>query len=561
MSAGVKEAHQYAIDVVGGEIVACKYIKQACQRYLDDLETAEERGFYFDKDEAQAICDFYPLFTRHIKGPLAGQPILLEPWQAFGLVNIFGWKHTDTNLRRFRTVYEEVARKNAKSTKVSGVGLYLAGFDDEGGAEVYSCATTKDQARIVFNDARHMVQASPELRRVFGVYRNNIHTKTGASKFEPLSSDANTLDGLNVHGGLIDEVHAHKTREVWDVIETATGSRLQSILYGISTAGSNKMGICYELRTYAAKILDGIVEDDTFFALIYTLDEDDDWQDETNWIKANPNLGVSKNLDDMQRLAKKAKEMPTARANFLTKHLNVWVNSANSWMNMEKWDKCRGIAPDEELANMPCWIGLDLANKLDIAAMVMVFVDANQNLHVKCHFYLPEEQIEVKSRTIGNMYQSWADSGYLTLTPGNVIDHDYIEEDIRAVCSEYDVQEIAFDPWGGTQLSIALERDGFEMVEVGQTVKNLSEAMKETEANVFAGRLHHGDNPVLNWMASNIEVTVDRNENIFPRKADDHADNKIDGMVALFMATLRIIGQNENPLSPWEQEGYTVAGD
>lgn len=538
MSAGVPEATNYAKEVVSGEIVACQYIKLACQRFLDDLEHGHERGLYFDENDAQLACDFFPLFCRHIKGVWAGTPIILEPWQAFSVINIFGWKVKATGKRRFKTAYEEVARKNAKSTKTSGIGLYLTGFDGEGGAEVYSAATTKDQARIVFNDAREMVRKSPYLQRIFGIYRNNIHTKNDPSKFEPLSADANTLDGLNVHGGLIDELHAHKTREVYDVIETATGSRSQSLLYSITTAGTNKLGICYEIRTYATKVLEGIVEDDTFFALIFTLDKGDDCWDEANWIKANPNLGISKSLDDMRRLAKKAKEMPTARNNFLTKHLNVWVNTADAWMNMQKWDACLPVATQNELEQMPCWIGLDLANKLDIAALVIVFKNGAE-FHLNCKFYLPEETVEMKAQTIGTMYRAWAEADYLTLTPGNVIDHDYIESDIKSIVERFNVQEVCYDPWGGTQLAVSLASEGYQMVEVPQTVKHLSEAMKECEALVFSQRLHHGDNPVLNWMASNITAQEDRNENIFPRK--EHADNKIDGMTALFTALSRII--------------------
>lgn len=537
MSAGVKEAVQYADDIVHGRIVACKWIQLACKRFFNDLDTAESRGLFFDSEAAQLACDFFPLFCRHIKGVWAGKPIELEAWQAFGVINLFGWKHIDSGKRRFRTAYEEVARKNAKSTKTSGIGLYLTGFDDEGGAEVYSAATTKDQAKIVFNDAREMVKKSPYLQRVFGIYRNNIHTKTDPSKFEPLSADANTLDGLNVHGGLIDELHAHKTRDVYDVIETATGSRSQALLYSITTAGSNKLGICYEIRTYATKVLEGLVEDDTFFALIYTLDEGDDHWDEANWIKANPNLGVSKSLEDMRRLAKKAREMPTARNNFLTKHLNIWVNTAESWMNMQKWEECPAI--DVELEGLPCFVGLDLANKLDIAAMMLLFKGGEGQIYIKSFFYLPEETIAVKASTIGKMYQAWVDSGHLIATVGDVIDHDYIEEDLKKICDQYNVQEICFDPWGGTQLAVSMMNEGYPMVEVPQTVKHLSEAMKETEALVYSKKLHHGDHPVLNWMASNVTAQEDRNENVFPRK--EHADNKIDGMTAIFTALSRII--------------------
>jgi len=545
MSAGVKEGHQYALDVVAGDIVAGKWINFACQRYLSDLE---RNDIYFDSEAAQHHLDFYPMFCVHVKGALELKPIELEPWQAFGLMNIFGWMRLD-GLRRFRTVYEEVARKNAKSTKLSGVGLYMLGFDSEGGAEIYSAATTRDQAKIVFEDAKLMAQKSPYLKKAFGFHKTNIHVINTASKFEPLSADADTLDGKNVHCGLIDEIHAHKKRDVWDVVETATGAREQPLMYGITTAGSNKQGICYELREYLCKVLDPSLDivDDSIFGLVYTLDTDDDWTDESAWIKANPNLGISKKWDDMRRLARKAKEMPSARNNFLTKHLNIWVNAASSWMDMQKWDKQPPALSDDELLPLACYVGLDLANKLDIAAALALFVDSNGHGHLKCKFYLPEEAINIKARSIGTMYQTWADDGYLTLTPGNIIDHDYIEDDLRAWLTEYDVQEIGFDPWGSTQLATHLAEDGAPMVEVPQTVKNLSEAMKEVEAMVIAGKLHHGDNPVLNWMASNVTAKEDKNENIFPNK--EHKDNKIDGMIALFIAISRVLRHSGDQLN------------
>ncbi len=550
MTATVADALQYAKDVTESKIVACKWVRLACQRHLNDLERGGDRGLWFDDEAAQHALDFYQ-FTTHVKGALAGEAIHLEPWQAFIIASIFGWKRED-GLRRFRTAYNEVARKNAKSTLSSGIGLYMTGFDGEGGAEVYSCATTRDQARIVFNDAKVMADRSPILKRLFGTTKLNIHVVPTASKFEPLSSDANNLDGLNVHCGIVDELHAHKTREVWDVIETATGAREQPLLFAITTAGFNKQGICYEVREYGCKVLEGVVEDDSFFAIIYTLDDGDDWQDESCWIKANPNLGISVKWDDIRRLAKKAKEMPTARNNFLTKRLNVWVNTATAWMDMEKWDRCPAVASDEVLQQTPCWIGMDLANKLDVAALIMAFPLDDGQLHLKSWFWLPEDAINIKSRSIGNMYQSWSESGYLTLTEGAVIDHDRIEDEIRAILSEYEVQELGFDPWGSTQMANHLAAEGAPMVEVPQTVKNLSEAMKEVEAMVIAGKLHHGDNPVLNWMASNVTAKVDKNENVFPNK--EHPDNKIDGMVALFTAVSRILRHREDGL--FVSEGF-----
>ena len=525
---------QYADDVLAGKVVACKWTKLACQRFIDDLSSED---YIFDRSAAERPLNFFPDFVRHVKGKLAGQPYILSDWESFIIINIFGFKNHDGN-RRFRTAYIEVARKNSKSTFCSGIGLYMTAFDSEGGAEVYSAATTRDQARIVFGDARTMINKSAPLKKVFGVHKLNIHHIKSASKFEPLSSDADTLDGLNVSCGILDEVHAHKTREVWDVIETATGAREQPLLLAITTAGSNKLGIGYEQREYVTKILGGIAIDDTYFGIIFTLDEGDDPFDEANWPKANPNLGRSKKLNDMQRLARKAREMPAALNNFLTKHLNIWVNAAVAWLDMLKWDKLKAREKDEALTKMPCYIGLDLANKLDVAALVAAFVDGDK-IHFLCKFYLPENQIYNKSRNIGNMYDTWAKQGYLTLTDGDVIDHDYIADDLREMLTKYDVQAVGFDPWGSTQLAIKLEAEGAPMAEIPQTVKNLSEAMKEVEAKVVSGKLCKDKNPVMDWMASNIVVKLDKNENYFPNK--EHQDNKIDGMVALFMAVNRII--------------------
>ncbi|WP_161583931.1 terminase large subunit domain-containing protein [Cronobacter malonaticus] len=347
--AKVADGIRYAERVVAGEIIACEYVRLACQRFLDDLQNGEARGIFFSEPRAQHILNFYK-FIPHVKGAQAGQPIALMDWHVFILINIYGFviplvdeethkvvlrndgSGRPVMVRRFRTAYNEVARKNAKSTLSSGVGLYMTGADGEGGAEVYSAATTRDQARIVFEDAKNMVKkAKSTLGRLFEFNKLAIYQEQSASKFEPLSSDANNLDGLNIHCGIVDELHAHKTRDVWDVLETATGARLQSLLFGITTAGFNKEGICYELRDYAIKVLrgfnsevEGAVKDDTFFAIIYTLDDGDDPFDETVWQKANPGLGICKRWDDLRRLAKKAKEQVCdTDIRFIRKHFNV----------------------------------------------------------------------------------------------------------------------------------------------------------------------------------------------------------------------------------------------
>ncbi|MDH2121653.1 terminase large subunit [Pantoea brenneri] len=553
--ATVQAGIQYAECVLSGEIVAGELVRLACQRFLNDLEHGPERGIYFSEDRAQHILDFYN-FVPHVKGALAGKPIELMPWHVFILINIFGFvvplidemtgrtvldEDGDTIMvRRFRTAYDEVARKNAKSTLSSGIGLYMTGADGEGGAEVYSAATTRDQARIVFDDAKNMIKKAPRtLGRLFGHVKLNIHQERSASKFEPLSSDANNLDGLNIHCGIVDELHAHRTRDVWDVLETATGARLQSLLFAITTAGTNKDGICYEQRDYAIKVLRGVVEDDTYFALIYTLDEGDDPFDEANWPKANPGLGVCKRWDDMRRLAKKAKEQVAARPNFFTKHLNIWVTAESAWMDMDRWAKCEGLPESDKLNSWPVWVGIDLANKIDICAAAKTWLSPEGHTYSAYKFWIPEGRLVTAPNHISELYRKWSDAGHLELTDGDVIDHAYIKAEVEAWVKGEDLREIAFDPWSATQFSLALAEEGLPMVEVAQTVKNLSESMKTVQADIYGGKFHHDGNPVMTWMMSNVTVKPDKNDNVFPNKSTP--ENKIDGPVALFTAKSRLI--------------------
>ena len=534
----VQQGIDYAKAVVSGDVISCRFVFQACQRFLVDLQNAHERGLTFDTKAAQHILNWYRLVP-YIQGEQAGQPIELMDWHVFILINLFGWKRAD-GYRRFRTAYIEVGRKNAKSTLSSGIGLYMAFADMEQGAEVYSAATTREQAKIVFETSQQMVRRSPALRKIFKVSRDHIRQMAMGTKFEPLSSDAKTLDGLNIHCGIVDEIHAHRTREVWDVLETATGSRKQPLMLGITTAGFNKEGIAYELRDYVSKILspDG-VDDDSVFGVIYTLDEDDDPWDESVWKKANPGLGVCKEWDDLQRLAKKAQEQVQARVNFLTKHMNIWVSSSLSWMDMKRWSQCPERLPESAIRRFPCWLGVDLANKIDIAAAIAIFKDETGPIHLDCRFWLPEVALEKAPKSIRHLYQAWAEAGFITVCPGEVIDHYQISNDIECWLNGTDLKEVAFDPWSAAQWANDMQNRGFELVEVGQSVKNLSEAMKEAERLVYAKLLHHGNNPVMDWMMSNVVAKIDHNENLFPRK--EQRENKIDGPTALFTGLNRVI--------------------
>ena len=458
-------ANGYIDDVLAGRIVACKWVKLACRRQRDDLARAEagtaDFPYRFDIDAASRICQFVELLP-HIKGKWARtrQRIVLEPWQIFVLSTVFGWLHVDTGLRRYRRAYEEVARKNAKSTKSCGVALYLFAADGEPGAEGYSAATTRDQAKIVFDDAKAMALREPEMCRTLGieVLQHQMLVPDDASKFTPLSAEGSTLDGLNVHGGVIDELHAHKTRAVFDVIDSATGARDQSLLWMITTAGSDRTGICYEQRTHVTKILERIVEDESFFGIIFTIDDGDDWADPACWAKANPNYGVSVLADDMESACRKALSMPSAVGNFLTKRLNVWVNADSAWMDMRAWDVCANRdLRIEDFYGQRCYVALDLASKVDIAAKIRLFPPSGDRRKwaIFGTYYLPERAVE---NAHNSQYDGWRRSGLLSVTDGEVTDFDLIEDGVREDCALFDVVEVPFDPFQATQLSVICSR-------------------------------------------------------------------------------------------------------
>ena len=306
-------------------------------------------------------------------------------------------------------------------------------------------------------------------------------------------------------------------------------ARSQPLLVGITTAGSNFDGICYEQRDYASKILEGTISDDSYFSVIYTLDKADDPWDEANWVKANPALDICKKRDDMQRLAKKAQEQTSARNTFLTKHLNMWVQSAEAWLDLQRWQACTTSPPTEKY---PVWVGVDLSNKIDFSAVVKLW-RTHEGYTVDARFWLPENRLDTVSKTYSQLYKQWADDGYLTLTPGEVVDHSVIQDELIAWLQGELLQEIGYDPWSATQFALALHDEGLPMVEVPQTVKNLSEAMKSVEVGVLCQTLCHTDNPVLTWMMGNVLTKVDHNGNLFPRK--ESAEKKIDGAVALLL--------------------------
>ena len=530
---------QYIQNVISGEQVACKWLRLAVDRHSHDLATGAEQGLWFDKEAGTHVVDFFQ-FLKHSKGEWAGQTVTLEPWQMFALWVLFGWKRAD-GLRRFRTAYMEVARKNGKSTLASGVGLYLLDADGEPGAEVYSAATKRAQAQITHAEATRMVKASPFLRRRIRAFRDNLHIPDTAAKFEPLGRDADSMDGLNIHGAIIDEVHAHKTRDVWDVLETATGSRRQPLLFGITTAGFDRQSLCWDLHEYTEKVLQGVIRDDTFFGLIFSIDEGDDWQSPGVWAKANPNIGVSVKPDDLERKADKAKEMPSALNSFLRLHLNVWTQSETKWLDLEHWRACGGAVDTEGLRGRSCYGGLDLSSTTDISALVLVFppLADEDPYQVLCRFWIPEDNMRLRSKRDRVPYDVWTRQGLIATTPGNVIDYDFIVAEVDELAQKYDIAEIAFDRWGATRIYQKLEDARMTMVQFGQGFASMSPPMKELEKIVLSGQLAHGGNQVLTWMADNLVAREDPAGNIKPDK--EKSVERIDGMVALIMGLDRAI--------------------
>ena len=535
-------AAKYARDVVAGKIVASKFVKQACKRQIEDVKrfSGKNSPFYFDQTVASKPCKFIELLP-HIKGPKAGQPIMLEPWQIFILTTIYGWLNQHGS-RRFRRVYIEVPRGNGKSALSSGVGLFMLCADGEGGAEVYSFATTRDQAKIVFGDAQQMARRTSGLKTYFGVEVNahNINVIKTASKFEALSAEGSTLDGLNTHFACIDELHAHKTRAVYDVVETSIGKRAQSLLWVITTAGSNRAGICYEVRGFVLKVLGGGAVDESQFGIVYGLDDGDDWASESSLVKANPNWGVSVMPDVLIALQAKAMSMASAANNFRTKHLNDWVNADTAWMDMRAWDSCADKTLDpSQFEGERAIISLDLASKVDIAAKITLHervIEGKTHYYCFGQYYLPKDTVEQGQNS---QYQGWENEGLLTVTQGAVIDFELIEDDLLSECSRYDVAEVPYDPFQATQLSTRMMAQGVPMVEMRPTVLNFSEPMKQLGALVLQRRLHHNGDPVLGWMMSNVVCHVDAKDNIYPRK--ERPENKIDGAVALIMALGRAL--------------------
>lgn len=544
-------AHKYAVAATSGELVVCELVKLSCRRYLDDLVYAADRGLYFDEKSALRAIRFIEKL-KHTKGEWAGQSFTLEPWQQFIVWNIFGWKRAD-GTRRYRNAYTEVSRKNGKTALSSGIGSYMLFADGEARAEVYSAATTRKQAEICFDEAVAAVRATT-LRSRIKIFRNAmVHEVTG-SKFAPLSSDYDTLDGLNPSCAIIDEFHAHKDSGIYDVIISGMGARLQPLVFIITTAGFNKNGPCYDHRRTCIGILRGILEDDSIFAFICTQDSEDEWTNPSMWVKSNPNLGVSLRLEYLEDRVLAAQNKPSEIVNVKTKNLNMWTDASDVWVVDDKFVACHD--PDFDVSTLEgreCFGGLDLSNSCDITAFALIF-EIDGRFVLLLHCWIPYDTMMERFRKENISYPDWVDKGYVIATDGNVIDRDFVHAEILRLANVYRIISIAYDRWGITDTAKFLTDNGITISNFGQGYASLSPPTKKFEELILQGNMEHLGNPVLRWMMSNVELRRDPAGNIKVDKGKSR--QKIDGVMAAIMALGEWMTHNMSAtLSIYEKRG------
>jgi phage terminase large subunit-like protein len=559
-------AQAYARDVLAGKIQACKWVKLACRRHLEDLGRASP--FLYDEAEAAKVCEFAELLP-HIEGTWDTPTIKLEPWQIFCLSVIFGWRRKSDGGRRFSKVYFEVARKNAKSTLAAVVSLYCFCYEGEPAPYIFVGATTGAQAQKVFHPARMMATKTHALREAFGleVWAKSI-TEPGGGYIQPINSKGSTQDGHNPHLAVLDELHAHKDRALYDVLDSAMGARRNPLMWIITTAGFDTQGVCYEQRSYATKVLEAVLEADHFFAIIYTLDDADastgakadDPFDPRVWIKANPNLGVSVTLSSMESAAKEAQAQPGKLGEFQTKRLNVWTSASKGHVNVAKWKACKGPVDLEALRSVPCWAGYDLGSTSDLTSFRMIWW-LDGRLKTWGTRYLPEAAVEPRTTRNSVPYARWRNTmfmgyPYLTVTPGDVTDYAWIERDIRWALANFNVQAIGFDSWNSQDLNNRLMADGAPLRQVRQGHASLAGPMKELDRLYLSGLLDHGGDEVLAWCASNVVARRDHNDNLVPSKVN--SSEKIDDYAALLNAMAVSLAEKPAARSVYEDRGLVV---
>lgn len=555
MSQHLSDIATYCDDVVTGKRPACKWERLAVERHLNDLKRQDTADFpyVFDEVKAQRIINFGELFP-HVKGKWAAQVgkanrIKLEPWQKFNFAAIFGWVHAKTGLRKYRIVYLCVPRKNAKSVKAAIVGLYMLVEDGEYGAEIYCGATSEKQAWEVFRPAQKMAEKQPAFRRSYGVTShakrlecdgpgvkpmpNGARRFPDGSRFEPVIGKPG--DGASPSCAILDEVHEHPDDTLYDTMLTGMGAREQPLLLAITTAGSNTAGPCFSIQKEVERMLQG-EDNEELYGMIYTVDDPEkEWMTEEGIIKANPNVGISVDMDFLKARVKDAMRSPRKRGIVMTKHFNIWVTAKNAWLNMLEWARAADhtISADDFIGEN-AKLGLDLSESDDLTASVKCFrrmVDGYDHYYFFGRYYTTEEKAKEHDH-----YDGWIREGYLVACDGNYIDTEDVEEHIRQDAEIFAIPQVFYDPYGAADISLRLQKHcGIEAVKFAQNYTNFSAPMRDFERLLKAGRIHHDGNPCLTWMFGNV-VAKETEDGKMMRPVKEGKDNKIDGAVAALMA-------------------------
>lgn len=523
-----------------------------------DVEVVNGVRYVFDSHRADRVCNFFAWFLTHHEGRWSGRPFVLQGWQRLVMRRAFGWVNAATRKRRYRTVFIFVPRKNGKSTMAAGCGLYLTCADHEAAAQVYSAAADREQAAIVFDIAKAMVEQSQDLRSMIQPFKRTLAMPTSRSRYTVLSSDANSKHGFNAHGVLIDELHAHPSRDLYDVLVTSMLAREQPMVLVTTTAGVDRHSICFEQYSYARKVNEGVIQDPTFLPVLFEPDDGDDWNSPEVWAKCNPNLGVTISREAFEAEYRKAKAIPGFENTFKRLYLNIWTEQESRWLPMDLWRDCAG--PDRDVAfwnglrGRDCYVGIDLSSTRDLTAMVGVFPDAKrETVDVIARFWVPKQSILERANRDKVPYPQWSREGWITETEGGATDQTAIKAALDQWARLYNVKEVAVDRWEATRLLGELEADGYTAFAHGQGYASMSAPSKQLERMLLAKQIRHGGNPVLAWNVSNAAIDTDPAGNIKPTKAG--STERIDGLVAMIMALGRATLLPERTRSVYDSRG------
>jgi phage terminase large subunit-like protein len=553
----IDDARRYADAIVEGRTKASHHAVKACARFVRDYQAAVGgNGPWGYRPDLAARAMLFASQMPNIKGPDAGKPLRLMDWQKFVFANLFGFVERGGTVRRFRQGLVYVPRGNGKTTISAPVALFLTFGEGEGGAEGYAAAVTRDQARILFEVAQNMVRQSPKMQEKWNVnvLANSIYQLRTASRFVPISSDVKALDGLNVQVAVCDEIGSHRTSEVYDVLMTAMGKRLQPFMLAISTATGNNAGIGKQLWDYLMRVLDGAQESERLFGIIYSVDETDDLWDEATWIKANPGWGISVQPNQIRDIMQQARNNPAQENAARTRCLNMWIGADDALFSMRAWNECANHDLRlEDFDGRECHLAVDLASKTDLAALALVFPQPENRYAAFARCYLNEAAV-IEARNAS--YPGWARDGELVVTGGNETDFGQIEREIVDLCKRFRVLSVAYDPWQATQLAQNLTAAGIPVVEFRKITANYTEPTKELDAAMRSRRIEHDGNGPLAWCISNVVGHYDANNNVFPRRP--RPENKIDAADALIMGIARAM--QRKPKSVYESRGLISFG-